>query len=176
MKATVHMVNRCAGQPRGVVAAHTWGLEDHLRTVFREFGELARDFEDLGLLPPGSDRTTIIPALTELFEEALQEGLKNLSFSSLSANLGKTMYKARSNRMPTPVALCPPRSGPAGAAESTRLQPGRSERPMFPSSTSLACTVQRPSVGSLRPWRMDPGPFLLPPCSSSSGSLRSTRC
>jgi hypothetical protein len=35
-----------------------------LHLVNREYGYLAQDFIDLGLLPPGSDKEKIVPALT----------------------------------------------------------------------------------------------------------------
>lgn len=34
----------------------------------REFDALADDFMTLGLLPPGSDKSTIVPALTGVFQ------------------------------------------------------------------------------------------------------------
>ena len=34
----------------------------------REFASLADDFMTLGLLPPGSDKDTIVPALTGVFQ------------------------------------------------------------------------------------------------------------
>jgi predicted unusual protein kinase regulating ubiquinone biosynthesis (AarF/ABC1/UbiB family) len=42
-----------------------------LHLVNREFGALADDFITLGLLPPGSDRATIVPALTSVFQVSL---------------------------------------------------------------------------------------------------------
>ena len=39
-----------------------------LHLVNREFGSLADDFMTLGLLPPGSDKNTIVPALTGVFQ------------------------------------------------------------------------------------------------------------
>ena len=39
-----------------------------LHLVNREFGSLADDFMTLGLLPPGSDKGTIVPALTGVFQ------------------------------------------------------------------------------------------------------------
>lgn len=39
-----------------------------LHLVNREFDALADDFMTLGLLPPGSDKATIVPALTGVFQ------------------------------------------------------------------------------------------------------------
>ncbi|GLC37172.1 hypothetical protein PLESTB_000987700 [Pleodorina starrii] len=64
-----------------------------LHLVNREYGRLAEDFVTLGLLPPGTDRETVLPALTGVFSEALKGGVSNLSFGQLSGNLGVTMYK-----------------------------------------------------------------------------------
>lgn len=64
-----------------------------LHLVNREFGALAEDFVALGLLPPGSQRDQVVPALTGVFEKALQGGVSNLSFGSLSTELGATMYQ-----------------------------------------------------------------------------------
>ncbi|PNW73593.1 hypothetical protein CHLRE_13g565260v5 [Chlamydomonas reinhardtii] len=64
-----------------------------LHLVNREYGRLAEDFVALGLLPPGTDRESVMPALTGVFSEALQGGVSNLSFGTLSSNLGVTMYK-----------------------------------------------------------------------------------
>lgn len=55
----------------------------------REFEALADDFIELGLLPEGSNREEIVPALTGVFEEALKGGVSNLSFGELSGNLGR---------------------------------------------------------------------------------------
>eukprot|EP00775_Hariotina_reticulata_P007778 gene7778-7976_t len=56
-----------------------------LHLVNREYERLAEDFVTLGLLPQGSDLNDVIPALTG--------GVSNISFSSLSAELGRTMYR-----------------------------------------------------------------------------------
>lgn len=59
-----------------------------LHLVNREFSALADDFIELGLLPAGSNREEIVPALTGVFEEALKGGVSNVSFGELSGNLG----------------------------------------------------------------------------------------
>lgn len=64
-----------------------------LHLVNREFGELADDFVTLGLLPAGSDKDVIAPALTGVFSEAVAGGVSNISFGELSGNLGRTMYQ-----------------------------------------------------------------------------------
>ena len=64
-----------------------------IHMVNREFGSLADDFVALGLLPPDADLDEIVPALTDVFSEALRGGVSNVSFGELSNNLGQTMYK-----------------------------------------------------------------------------------
>ncbi|WIA38860.1 hypothetical protein OEZ86_002136 [Tetradesmus obliquus] len=99
-----------------------------LHLVNREYERLAEDFVTLGLLPPGTDTSDVLPALTGtdtsdvlpaltgtdtsdvlpaltgtdtsdvlpaltgVFQAALAGGLSNLSFGTLSADLGRTMY------------------------------------------------------------------------------------
>jgi hypothetical protein len=63
----------------GVAPAHTLAL--HRR---REYDALADDFVVLGLLPQGSDREKIVPALTGVFQAAMAGGVSNLSFGDLS--------------------------------------------------------------------------------------------
>lgn len=64
-----------------------------LHLVNREFEALAEDFISLGMLPTGSDRSKIIPALTEVFQMAMASGMNNLSFGDFSEKLGTTMYR-----------------------------------------------------------------------------------
>ena len=64
-----------------------------LHLVNREYESLADDFVSLGMLPKDSDKNEIVPALTSVFAEALAGGVNNLSFGSLSTDLGQTMYK-----------------------------------------------------------------------------------
>lgn len=64
-----------------------------LHLVNREYEALADDFVTLGMLPPDSNKAKIVPALTGVFAEALAGGVNNLSFGTLSANLGRTMYE-----------------------------------------------------------------------------------
>ena len=68
-------------------------IQATLHLVNREFDALADDFVVLGLLPPGSDKAEIAPALTGVFKDALANGVNNLNFGDLSGNLGQTMYQ-----------------------------------------------------------------------------------
>ena len=43
------------------------------------------------MLPKDSDKAEVVPALTGVFAEALRDGVSNLSFGDLSAQLGTTM-------------------------------------------------------------------------------------
>lgn len=65
--------------------------------VNREFQALAQDFETLGLLPQGSQKDKVVPALSAVFERALAGGVSNMSFSTLSSELGRTMYAPSSS-------------------------------------------------------------------------------
>lgn len=78
--------NCCFAVCRGLIQAT-------LHLVNREFDALADDFVTLGLLPPGSDKTEITPALTGVFQDALANGVNNLNFGDLSGSLGQTMYQ-----------------------------------------------------------------------------------
>ena len=64
-----------------------------LHLVNREYEALADDFISLGMLPSGSDRSEIIPALTSVFQTVMARGMGNLSFGDFSEKLGTTMYK-----------------------------------------------------------------------------------
>ena len=66
-----------------------------LHLVNGEYAALADDFVTLGFLPSGSDSSRVVPALTGVFQKALERGVSNLSFGDLSLNLGKTMYEVR---------------------------------------------------------------------------------
>ena len=69
--------------------------------VNREFQALAQDFETLGLLPQGSQKEKVVPALSAVFERALAGGVSNMSFSTLSSELGRTMCALH------PSLVCP---------------------------------------------------------------------
>ncbi|KAK4280084.1 hypothetical protein QN277_011755 [Acacia crassicarpa] len=64
-----------------------------LHLVNRDFDALAKDFVTLGLLPPTSDREAVTKALTGVFKNAIDKGVRNISFGDLLGNLGTTMYK-----------------------------------------------------------------------------------
>ncbi|KAH0433327.1 hypothetical protein IEQ34_027054 [Dendrobium chrysotoxum] len=64
-----------------------------LHLVNRDFDSLAKDFVTLGLLPPTAQKDEVTKALTDVFEDAVNKGVRNISFEDLSANLGLTMYK-----------------------------------------------------------------------------------
>ena len=66
-----------------------------LHLVNRDFDELAADMVVLGFFPPGAEMGAIGPALTGVFSRALANagGVAALSFSDLSADLGRTMYE-----------------------------------------------------------------------------------
>eukprot|EP00898_Chlorokybus_atmophyticus_P005772 jgi/Chlat1/6196/Chrsp44S05808 len=70
VKATVHLVNK-------------------------EYAALARDFVTLGLLPADVDLNEVAPALTDVFRKATERGVRNISFSDLSGDLGATMFRYR---------------------------------------------------------------------------------
>ena len=70
----------------------------------REFGSLADDMLALGFFPPGTQRSVVAPALTGVFERAMEGGVQALSFQELSADLGRTMY-AYKFRLPTYATL-----------------------------------------------------------------------
>lgn len=70
----------------------------------REFGSLADDMLALGFFPPGTQRSVVAPALTGVFARAMEGGIQSLSFQTLSADLGKTMYDYKF-RLPTYATL-----------------------------------------------------------------------
>ncbi|KAL6844036.1 hypothetical protein ACP4OV_025709 [Aristida adscensionis] len=68
-------------------------IEACLHLVNRDFDALAKDFITLGLLPPTAQKGEVTKALTGVFENAVNRGVRNISFGDLSGNLGRTMYK-----------------------------------------------------------------------------------
>ncbi|XP_020571323.1 uncharacterized aarF domain-containing protein kinase At1g71810, chloroplastic [Phalaenopsis equestris] len=64
-----------------------------LHLVNRDFDSLAKDFITLGLLPPTAQKDEVTKALTDVFEDAVNKGVRNISFGDLSGNLGRTMYR-----------------------------------------------------------------------------------
>ncbi|KAI3978451.1 hypothetical protein MKX01_015626 [Papaver californicum] len=68
-------------------------IEACLHLVNRDFSALAKDFVTLGLLPATAQKDEVTKALTGVFENAVNRGVRNISFGDLSGNLGRTMYK-----------------------------------------------------------------------------------
>ncbi|XP_077224324.1 protein kinase superfamily protein isoform X1 [Tasmannia lanceolata] len=68
-------------------------VEACLHLVNRDFEALANDFVTLGLLPPTVQKGEVTKALTDVFQSAVNKGVRNISFGDLSGNLGRTMYK-----------------------------------------------------------------------------------
>ncbi|XP_020080986.1 uncharacterized aarF domain-containing protein kinase At1g71810, chloroplastic [Ananas comosus] len=68
-------------------------IEACLHLVNRDFDALAKDFITLGLLPPTTQKDEVTKALTDVFQNAVNKGVRNISFGDLSGNLGRTMYK-----------------------------------------------------------------------------------
>ncbi|KAG6495392.1 hypothetical protein ZIOFF_043195 [Zingiber officinale] len=64
-----------------------------LHLVNRDFDALSNDFVILGLLPPTAQKDEVAKALTGVFQNAVNKGVRNISFGDLSGNLGQTMYK-----------------------------------------------------------------------------------
>ncbi|KAL5980990.1 hypothetical protein ACLOJK_028910 [Asimina triloba] len=89
-------------------------IEACLHLVNRDFDALSRDFVTLGyaktnhhimllvlvvmdgLLPPTAQKDDVTKALTDVFQSAVNKGVRNISFGDLSGNLGRTMYAALS--------------------------------------------------------------------------------
>lgn len=68
-------------------------IEACLHLVNRDFNALAKDFVTLGLLPPTAEKEAVSKALTDVFQNAVSKGVRNISFGDLLGNLGTTMYK-----------------------------------------------------------------------------------
>ncbi|KAJ1701305.1 hypothetical protein LUZ63_001084 [Rhynchospora breviuscula] len=68
-------------------------IEACLHLVNRDFDGLANDFVTLGLLPPTAQKDEVTKALTGVFQNAVNKGVRSISFGDLSGNLGVTMYK-----------------------------------------------------------------------------------
>ncbi|WOK96855.1 hypothetical protein Cni_G05563 [Canna indica] len=64
-----------------------------LHLVNRDFDALSNDFVTLGLLPPTAQKDEVAKALTGVFQNAVNKGVRNISFGDLSGTLGRTMYK-----------------------------------------------------------------------------------
>lgn len=68
-------------------------IEACIHLINRDFDSLAEDFVTLGLLPPTADKDAVTKALTGVFQNAVNKGVRNISFGDLLANLGRTMYE-----------------------------------------------------------------------------------
>ncbi|ESQ28027.1 hypothetical protein EUTSA_v10018208mg [Eutrema salsugineum] len=68
-------------------------MEACLHLVNRDFKALAKDFVTLGLLPPTAEKSAVTKALTDVFQNAISRGVRNISFGDLIGDLGKTMYQ-----------------------------------------------------------------------------------
>ncbi|XP_059279892.1 uncharacterized aarF domain-containing protein kinase At1g71810, chloroplastic isoform X2 [Lycium ferocissimum] len=68
-------------------------IEACLHLVNRDYSALAKDFVTLGLIPPTSDKAAVTEALTGVFRNAVDKGVRNVSFGDLLGDLGFTMYK-----------------------------------------------------------------------------------
>ncbi|EOA33702.1 hypothetical protein CARUB_v10019887mg [Capsella rubella] len=68
-------------------------MEACLHLVNRDFKALATDFVTLGLLPPTAEKSAVTKALTDVFQDAISRGVRNISFGDLLGDLGKTMYR-----------------------------------------------------------------------------------
>jgi predicted unusual protein kinase regulating ubiquinone biosynthesis (AarF/ABC1/UbiB family) len=60
--------------------------------VNRDFAALAQDYVDLEFLDPDTDLTPIIPALEDVFAEALGKPVAELNFKSITDRLSGVMY------------------------------------------------------------------------------------
>ncbi|KAF8404505.1 hypothetical protein HHK36_009390 [Tetracentron sinense] len=66
-------------------------IEACLHLVNRDFDALAKDFVTLGLLPPTAEKGAVTKALTDVFQNAVAKGVRNISFGDLLGNLGSTI-------------------------------------------------------------------------------------
>jgi predicted unusual protein kinase regulating ubiquinone biosynthesis (AarF/ABC1/UbiB family) len=71
---------------------HRGLIQATLHLVNREYAALADDFITLGLLPPGSDRAAIVPALTGVFQ--VSAGLCTFSQSLAAIVLSAELPRA----------------------------------------------------------------------------------
>ncbi|XP_050238581.1 uncharacterized aarF domain-containing protein kinase At1g71810, chloroplastic [Mercurialis annua] len=68
-------------------------VEACLHLVNSDFDALADDFVTLGLLPPTADKKAVTEALIGVFQNAVEKGVRNISFGDLVEKLGTTMYE-----------------------------------------------------------------------------------
>ncbi|MEN9205786.1 MAG: AarF/ABC1/UbiB kinase family protein, partial [Thermostichales cyanobacterium DRC_bins_46] len=73
---------------------HRYGLlKAIVHLVNRDFPALAQDYVDLGFLTPETDLRPIIPALAEVFAEAMGAPVAELNFKSITDKLSGVMYE-----------------------------------------------------------------------------------
>ena len=68
-------------------------IEAVVHMVNRDFEGLARDYVQLEFLTPDTDLTPIIPALTEVFNNALGASVAELNFKSITDEFSALMYE-----------------------------------------------------------------------------------
>ncbi|XP_065881109.1 uncharacterized aarF domain-containing protein kinase At1g71810, chloroplastic [Euphorbia lathyris] len=68
-------------------------IEACLHLVNRDFDALARDFVTLGFVPSTADKDAVTRTLTDVLQNAVAKGIRNISFGDLLGNLGTAMYK-----------------------------------------------------------------------------------
>ncbi len=68
-------------------------IEAVVHMVNRDFEGLARDYVNLEFLAPDTDLTPIIPALAQVFNQALGASVAELNFKSITDQLSEVMYE-----------------------------------------------------------------------------------
>lgn len=62
--------------------------------INRDYSEIGIDFINLGFIPPNTDTSPIVPALTKVFDVALAGGgAKSINFQELAADLAEITYE-----------------------------------------------------------------------------------
>jgi len=68
-------------------------IEAVVHMVNRDFASLAQDYVKLEFLTPGTDLSPIIPALSEVFNDALGASVAEMNFKSITDRLSALMYE-----------------------------------------------------------------------------------
>jgi len=68
-------------------------IEAVVHMVNRDFSSLAHDYVKLEFLTPDTDLTPIIPALSQVFSQALGASVAELNFKSITDQLSEVMYE-----------------------------------------------------------------------------------
>ncbi|WCJ44036.1 Protein kinase superfamily protein [Euphorbia peplus] len=68
-------------------------IEACLHLVNRDFDALAKDFVTLGFIPSTADKDAVTRTLTDVLQNSVAKGIRNISFGDLLGNLGTAMYK-----------------------------------------------------------------------------------